>query len=429
MKTITHSLFYSLLTILFFSCKGKDPIIIDPKTPFEIVFDNKFSIIQNQYAAFLSDKDGKTFAFRWLKGQDTTHLTIGDWDAALPKPDLTLIKINKIESSFGVDSFLFVQTFTGVKDGTSLLLDQKEYLQTTFLNFTLTGATSLDTIIVPDGLTFTKPSNLNNFTGVYRVQHTGKIWFRLRVNGEGFWRYMYFDNVQTDQLTAELPISLLPHQESPKGIALPYITNWKYRVDGIIDTSRNEYLALGDLSRAPGGATFSFSELKVFEPIPFDPIPTPPFYTSYRIKFSGINVDGNGYHLDDYFTSIPAVLPQPNFGIEPGFLSDNRLVACKTTGTYDAMVFIRKKEGNPSVTWETYHPPTANIEYRLPDIPTQIATTYPDLSQYNFNQQVNGRAESYIRKNGYEEVIQTIFKDIDPFWRTKAGYLGLEKVL
>jgi hypothetical protein len=429
MKFLQSFIFYLSLALFFFSCKEKDPIIIDPKTPFQIVFDNKYSIIENRYAAFLSDQDGKTLAFRWLNGEDTTQLTIEDWDAALPQPDLTLIKIQKIQSSINVDSSLFVQTFTKINNGTSILLDQKEYERTTFLNFTLTGVNSVDTIIVPDGLTFAKPSDLNNFTGVYRVQHTGKIWFRLRVNGEDFWRYMFFDNVQTDQLTAELPIALLPHQESPKTIALPYITNWKFRVDGIIDTSSNEYLALGDLSRAPGGASFSFSELKVFEPIPFDPIPNPPFYTGYRIKFSGINVDGNGYHIDDYFASIPSTLQQPTFGIEPGIFSDNRLVACKTTGNFDAMVFIRKKEGNPSITWETYHQPTANIEYRLPDIPLQISTTYPDLSQYNFNQQVNGRAESYTRKNGYEEVIQSIFKDIDPFWRTKAGYLGLEKVL
>jgi hypothetical protein len=429
MKTVTYTLFSFFFLFIISSCKENEPIIIDPKTPFQVVFDNKFSIIENRYAAFLSDKDGKTLAFRWLNGEDTTQLTIGDWGATLPQPDLTLIRIQKIVSSVGVDSSLYVQTFTGIKNGTSLLLDQKEYERTTFLNFTLTGVTSVDTIIVPDGLTFSKPSNLNNFTGVYRVQHTGKIWFRLRVNGEDFWRYMFFDNVQADQLTAELPIALLPHQEKPKTIALPYITNWKFRVDGILDTSRNEYLALGDLSRAPGGASFSFSELKVFEPIPFDPIPNPPFYSGYRIKFSGINVDGNGYHLDDYFTSIPSTLPQPTFSIEPGIFSDNRLVACKTTGTFDAMVFIRKKEGNTSITWETFHHPMANIEYRLPDIPLQIATTYPDLSQYNFNQQVNGRAESYTRKNGYEEVIQSIFRDIDPFWRTKAGYLGLEKVL
>jgi hypothetical protein len=422
--------FIVLFGFLFFSaCKEKEPIVIDTTTPFNVVFKNDYSIISNRYAAFLSDIDGKTLAFTWLKGEDSTHLTIPDWDESLPQPDLTLIRIQKIEASGSVDSSLYVQTFTAVKNGKTLILDQIEYEKTTFLTFTLTGITSLDTIIVPDGLTFSKPSTLNNFTGVYRVQHTGKIWLRLRVNGEGFWRYMYFDNVNDAQLTATLPIALLPHQYDPKPITLPYITNWRYRVDGVIDTANNKYLALGDLSRAPGGTTFSFSELNVYEPIPFDPIPNPLAYNAYRIKFSGINSDGNGYHLDDFFNAIPANLPQPNFEITPGFLSDNRLVSCKTTGQFDVMVFNRKKEGNPSILWETFHAPSNSIDYRLPDIPTQIANIYPDLTNYNFGQKVNARADSYARKEGYEAVLETIFTNIDPFWKAKASYIGLEKVL
>jgi hypothetical protein len=424
-------LFFLVLYLAFslLSCVKNDPIIEPAQAPFKIIFDNKYSILEGRYAAFLSDKDGKTLAFSWLKGTDSTHLTISDWDASLPLPDLTMIRVLKTDASAGSDSSLNVQTFTNVKNGTQILLDQKTVDRTTFLTFTLTGVTSVDTIIVPDGLTFAKPSNLNNFTGVYRVQHSGKIWFRLKINGEGFWRYMVFQDVQNDQLTATIPTDLLPHQNDPKIINLPYITNWKFRVDGVIDTARNEYLALGDLSRAPGGATFSFSDLNVYEPIPFDPIPNPLPYSGYRIKISGINVDGIGYQSDDYYSTIPNTLPQPNFNIEQGALSDNRLVACKTTGDFDTMVFSRKHTGNPSILWETYHAPATAIDYRLPDIPTQIMNIYPDLSNYNFGQQVTGRAEAYTRKTGYEAVIQTIFTDIDPFWGAKAGYLALEKVL
>lgn len=77
---------------------------------------------------------------------------------------------------------------------------------------------------MPDGLTFARPQPSNNFSGFYRVVHTGKIWLRLKVNGEPNWRYMFFDNISGEALAATADVTLLPAMlTAPKNITLPLI--------------------------------------------------------------------------------------------------------------------------------------------------------------------------------------------------------------
>ncbi|HRI59034.1 MAG TPA: hypothetical protein PK228_04915 [Saprospiraceae bacterium] len=421
------------LVMLVFTCceKNTDPVPAD--TSFHITVNNEISPLDGRFGVFLSDTDGKILIYQEVPGGDTARLELPDTQSG-DRFDCTVVKITTLEApGSGIkDTSLFLTTYTGLKSGEKVNLRELNYFHVTDLFVTFTGVTSVDTIIVPDGLTFVRPQASNNFTGQYRVLHTGKIWLRVRVNGQPVWRFIVFNDVSGSTYTTTTDANLLlPIFAAPTNITLPFTAAWQYKVDGLVDTAALKFIAMGDLLRAPGGAIPVFDNVDIFEPVSNDVFnPGPKIYNGFRVRVDGSDNSPGGYtYFSDFFyTDIPTSLPEPAFDLSPTVLSDNRLVATQCTGNFDVLVFARNRAGTPNITWEVYTTPSNSIvSYRLPDVPETLGNQFPALKNYDFGGQVRARAESY-QKLDYESAIRNKLLNADPIWQAKAGYLGREEV-
>ena len=407
------------------SCE-KEPVVKPPADAmFEVYVENDFNELQATYAVFLTDGDGKLRAFRWLPGSDTARVQVPGVRTT-DRLDCTVVKLVTFEAqgSGVTDTSLTIRTYTRLASGESIHLRTLNYQQAIDLRVTFTNLTSLDTIIVPDGLAFIRPQQNNNFSGVYRVLHTGNMWLRLKVNGEPNWRYLSFNNLAGTALDVTADVMLLPVMLAPpKIITMPFTAPWQYNVEGVVDTASRQLFALGDLLRAPGGAIPVFGELQVYEP-------KVQIYNGYRIAATGTsNVPGGyTYSSDGFYASIPGSLPEPAFDLQPTTAASDRFVAVKCLGSFDLLVLGRARSGNPSIRWEVLTRPTNGIvTYRLPDVPAELGQRFFALKNYDFGNTVVARAENYERLD-YEAVIRQLLRNDDPLWRAKAGYLGREEV-
>jgi hypothetical protein len=212
----------------------------------------------------------------------------------------------------------------------------------------------------------------------------------------------------------------------------PFTAAWKYKVDGVVDLATLQFLPLGDLRRAPGGAEKILSSLDVFEPIAngdFMPEPLP--YSSFRVQASGISDAGYIYYTDDLYTQLPSQLSAPAFDLEPTFLSDNRSVAVRCVGDFDLLSFTRNyNSAELNISWEVVTKPAngAILSYRLPDVPKDLSQAYIPLGLYQFGNLVAVRAENYSRLDGYNAVLQQRLQNSDPLWQAKGGYTGREEL-
>lgn len=416
----------ALFLLFVFSCKKEEPGPNQPSTAFTIVLDNEFNELQARYAAFLSDEEGRVRAFRWLPGLDTTHLSV-PYVNATDRFDCTVVKITNINApgSGVVDTSIVLTTYAELSDGQTVHLRQPEFRQSLDLIVQFTNINSLDSIIVPDGLTFARPQAANSFTGQYRILHTGKVWLRLLINGETTWRYMFFDNVSGPTQGATIDATILPKLfNSPtRYIALPFTSPWQYKVEGIVDTAAGKFMPLGDLLRAPGGAVPVFGELAVFEP------EVKP-YAGYRLQFHGV-AEGSapGYAIDGYFPALPPALPLPGFDIESAAPANTRYAAARCTGDFDVLAFTRTRAGLPGLRWEAFIRPATGggaVAYRLPDLPDEIAALSFPLKIYDFDPAVNVRAEAYDFLD-YEGVLRNLLHNDDPYWQAKGNFLARER--
>ncbi len=413
--------------LLFFSACQKEPVIktTPADTSFEVNIDNEFNELQAKYAVFLSDGEGKVRAFRWLPGSDTVHLQ-APGIAATDHLDCTIVKLITTEATGSgiTDTTLNVRTYANLRSGQNIHLRMPTYQQVTNLSITFTNLTSLDTIIVPDGLGFAVPQPSNNFSGFYRVFHTGKIWVRVKVNGEPNWRYLLLENIAGEGVAVTTDVTTLPIILSAlKNISMPFTAAWQYKIEGVIDTVSPHLFPLGDLLRTPGGAVAVFSDFNLFEPN-VQP------YNGYRISVTGSNSAPGGYTYasDAFYAAVPGSLPVPSFDLEPTVASSERFVAVKCVGAFDLLVLSRSRTGNPNINWEVLTQPTPGIViYRLPDVPTELSQRFSALGRYNFSAGVRVRAEQYQRLD-YEDVIQQLLRNDDPLWQAKAGYLSREEV-
>lgn len=430
---ITHAVCGALAVFLFTACE-KDPAFPGPTDPvYKITVNNEFNPLEARLAVFLSNDDGHVLVFKELPNNAGIQVEVPG-SAPDDRFDCTVVKIIVIDApGSGVrDTIINLTTYTGLPSGETINLRNLIYHKTTDLNVTFTGANSVDSIIVADALTFARPLPENNFTGQYRVLHTGKLWLRVLVNGQQMWRFIRFDDINTPTLTTTVDVNLmLPIFAAPKTINLPFTAAWDYKVDGLVDTAALKFLAMGDLLRAPGGPVPVFGSVDIYEPVSndiFDPAPKP--YNGFRVQAKGSDDSPGGYtYFSDFlYANVPANLPLPAFNLEPTTLSDNRLVATQCFGQFDALVFARARTGTPNISWEVYMAPSNGIvSYRLPDVPTTLGSQFPSLKNYDFGGQVRARAESY-EKLDYESAIRQKLLNADPLWQAKAGYLGREEV-
>ncbi len=432
-------IFYLLLAIAGLSaCNKENPIppVTDPNLPYQVVINNEMNELQGRYAVWLSDDIGNLKAFRWIPGNDTAHLEVPGSKAS----DLfqcTIVRIFPFETpGSGLrDTTITLTTYTDLAHGQTINLRNLAYKRTTDLSFFLTGINSFDSIIVADGLTFSRPYSNNNYYGQYQVEHTGRIWFRVLVNNEMLWRYLYFDNVTENTLELnQVDVNLMTiNQVQPTKIVLPFTAPWKYKVDGVVDSASLQFVPLGDLRRAPGGAEQVISTLQVFEPVAnADFMPEPKPYNTFRLQASGNTNDNGGYtfYSDGFYPALPGQLNAPGFDLQPTLLSDNRAVAVRCIGDFDLLAFTRNYTSNPlKINWEVLVKPGNGTiaDHRLPDVPNDLGRMFSPLGNFQFGNIVHVRAENYTRLFSYDAVILKRLQNSDPLWQAKAGYTGREE--
>jgi hypothetical protein len=414
-----------------FSCEKAAPEK-DPDPVFELFVQNDYFEIQAKYALFLSNEDGETVAFRWLNGEDTTHIQVPG-SSPNERFDCSILRITTLEApGTGVrDTTLTLQTYTQIASGQQINLRDLYFHQVSTLRFTLTGFNTLDSIVVSDALTLSRPQANNNYFGEYRLNNTGRCWMRVLINGEHFWRFLTFSNVGplVDAHTidaSQLLLLLAP----PLPMEFPFVSTWQYKLDGVVDTAQYRFFPLSQHVRAPGGAVPVFNTEQVFEPVNNDLFePNRPYTDLFRLQTYGPQGTTNGYayYSDGFYSSVPATLPEPTFDLLPTTLANNRAVAVTCSGDFDVLNFARSRIGAPNINWEvTTKPQNGIVLYRLPDVPTELGALFPALKSYDFNSAVRARAENYQQLD-YDGALQQKLLNADPLWQARAGFLGREE--
>jgi len=431
---------FSTLGILFvMACFGactKEPVI-QPPTPelYTLKIDNQFNNVEARLGLFLSDKEGVVRAFRWLNGGDTAQIrvpgsVIGD------RFDGTIVKITNSETpGTGIrDTSVELTTYPQLTHNQTIILRNLSFQQSIRLKVTFEGVTSVDSVIVPDGLTFARPQPGNNFTGEYLTFHSGQLWIRVLLNGEALWRFIYFERADGPTLITTLQSGLMPPIiAKPIKVKLPFPASWSYKVDGVIDTATRRFVPIGDLLRAPGGFVPTIDRLDVFEPNSGDPqVPTPlPYNKGYRVRLESINGIGSGYkyYTDRFYNRLPAEITSPSFSIAPTVLADTRSVGVICTPGFDVLSITRSRTGATRYSWEAFAvPANGSLVHRLPNVPEELAALYPVLKAYQFDKGIRVRAESYDRITTFEAAMKARMLHHDVLWQAKAGYVGVEAV-
>lgn len=426
---IYRAIITGIFFLFIFSCqKNENPDPPEP-SPFEMTVHNDFNFAEAEYAVFLSDEEGLVRAFRWLPGNDTARVSVAD---AQPDEifDCTVVRVTSINvPGTGVfDTTVVLTTYTHRSNGDDIYLRSPDFVQTTDLQVTLTNFNTLDSIVVPDGLTFDHPRAGNNYEGQYRVLHSGRIWLRLLINGETKWRYAMFDPVSSATLSVTVDAAALPQiTAAPAAISLPFFANWNCRIDRVINTGQQQFLAIGGNIAVPGGAAPYFDQLDVYEP-------TNPSTGTYRLRMSGTDVTPGSYTYicDRLMSPIPAILPEPNFDVQQTTVTGPRVIAVKCIGDFDLLSLTRTQNGTTNFRWEALVAPANStggiVTYRLPDVPKDLSGRFPRLKNYeHFGSSVRVRAERYDLYNSYQSVIEKMLLLNDPLWQMKGGYLARER--
>jgi hypothetical protein len=399
--------YHLLLGILFLGLLACEKTTLPPAPApvFELYLNNSFSELNARFGVFVSDQNtGAIRAFRWVPSEDSLVLQVPNSQPS-DRFDCTVIKITTLDApGTGVrDTFLNLTTYTDLGSNETINLRNLYFQQTSSLKFNLTGMNTLDSIVVPDAYAISKPQPANNYTGEYFCYHTGKCWIRILVDGDKFWRFVRFDGItgnaiEANTMDANLFLSIFA---PPLRLNLPFTTNWDYKVDGIVDTSRLEFFPLSAQLRVPGSFTPIIDGVDVIEPVNNELFEPNRPYNGFRIQTRGTEaiVGGYTYISDRFYSQMPATLPLPDFDLQPTILSDNRLVAVQCIGDFDLLSFSRIRSAygiHLHINWEVVTQPRSGIvSYRLPDVPVPLGDLYAPLKKYDFNAGVKARAESY----------------------------------
>ena len=417
------------ITVLFLlgllACEKSIPADPIDSNNYTLILHNEYNLLEAQLAAFVCDAEGTPIGFRWLNAKDSTHLELPNTSTS-DRFDCNLVKMT-ISNAFGFpDTTLEVRSFEQIRSGTEIYLRENFFQQLSNLNLKISGLNSLDSIVVSDGLPFDIPAASNNYEGVYRVLHSGKILVRLLVDGESDWRYTVVDNVQSDTVSLDLQASTMPVLSStPKRMNFPFLDDWDYNVDAVINLSTPELLPLGGLLRQPGGLQPNLSFVDLWD-IPGN-IPS-----QYRIRALGTAPGPNGavYEREALYSDIPQQLEEPLFEIQLAGPVQNDQVEVSSSGVYATIHFIRNFDRQGMhIEWEfVQQAETGNIQNRLPQLPTELSTLFPELGQYQFGNLVRVKGTFFDQNNVYDAALAPQFLNQDPLWRAKAGLLSWEQV-
>ena len=425
-----------LVIFSFFSCEKN----IGPSEPipgFELFVNNTFNELQGRFAVFVSDQNtGEIRTFRWVPGEDTIHLQVPN-SKATDRFDCTVFKVTTITApGTGVrDTFLTLTTYTDLSSSEQINLRDLVFQQTSSLTFNLTGMNTLDSVVVSDAYTISRPQASNNFRGEYFCYHSGMCWLRILVNGDPFWRFVRFDNVnstsiEANTLDAQIFLSILA---PPLKLNFPFFSAWEYKVDGLVDSTTLAFFPLSAPLRAPGSYVPIVNGVNIFEPVNNDVFNPNRPYDGLRIQTRGTEsaIDGYTYLSDHFYSTMPASLPVPDFNLEPTILADKRLIAVQCLGDFDLLAFSRERSDphqHLTISWQVITKPKSGIvSYRLPDVPSVLGDQYIPLKMYDFNAGVRARAESYEAVLSYENIVRNHLRASDVLWQAKAGYLGREE--
>jgi hypothetical protein len=430
----TLRLFVLFSGLAFFIACYKEPQYVPPTPLYTVSVDNKFNAVEARVGAFLSDENGFVKTFKWLPGNDTTQVQVPG-SGVSDRYDCTIVKIviTEASASGGRDTSVELTSYTQLPHGENIVLRNLGFQRSIRFRITFDNVTSVDSVIVPEGLTFVQPRATNNFTGEYLTLHSGQVWVRALLNGDPFWRFIYFERAEGPTLITTLQSDLMPPIiVKPFKVQLPFPASWSYKVEGIIDTAAKRFVPIGDLLRAPGGFVPTFDNLSIYEPNSGDPqVPTPlPYNKGYRVRLESNAPIGATfkYYLDRFYDKLPAEVPTPTFSLAPTVLNDSRSVGVICTPGFDALAITRVKAGSLNFKWESFvQPVTGPLIHRLPDVPEELGILYPGLKRYQFDRGVRVRAESYDRFTFYQAVIKARLENHDPLWQAKAGYLGREE--
>jgi hypothetical protein len=425
--------FFPLVFSLLFlaACDKFEPVPVVTPIDFVLNVQNDLNELQAHFTVVLSDENGDIVAFREIPGDDTARVVVPDVgpDAQF---NCTVAKVVILTApGSGVkDTSITLQTYTNLSSGASIELRNHFYRRQTDVRIQFTQVSTIDSVMVSEGVTIARPQSNNQFSSHYQVYHTGSFWLRVMINGEGKWRFMKFDNIDTDEITASIDATLLPVIfATPKKIQLPYTTAWKYNLEGVMDLNKPQLYPLGDFLRAPGGQIPVYNEITAYEPIMndiFNPEPKP--YTGFRLQLNGVGSSPTGfyYQCDRVFSEIPSNISLPDFDAAVLSISNDRYAAVTCSGDFDVLT-LQFSKGN--VQWEVYLRPntSSTVTYRLPELPAHLSNLTNTLKQYSFGKSILARAESFEQLVGYSAVIDRYMKNDDPLWRAKADYTAKGK--
>lgn len=432
-KPIPFILFL-LTCFVVFSCDPEKNNGLDPEALYEVAIFNHYNALDGEVMAYLSDKDGKILVSQLVPAEDSAVLKVPG-SSVTDQYDLTVFRQTQFEApGSGVrDTTLKLSTYTGTPHGAMVHVRDLEFRRAVSLTIKFNNLTSLDSIQIPDAITFIRPQANNQFTGQYNVVHTGQFLLRVKINGEQFWRFLLFENINSTATAVNIDASLLTTIfAKPTKMTMPFSAPWAYQVDGIIDTAGRKFLAMGVPQVMPGNAIPVFSRLSFLQPVnneDFEPTPRP--YSGFRLQLRGLGPSPTDFFYlhDAFYDTLPDALILPPFSLSKVNVVNPRFLAASSTGNFDVLVMTRKRSGTLNLEWEVHLPGKVGISsYLLPDVPEALASRFPFLRQYAFDAPMTARAEAFASPKGYEAVLRKRFDNHDPFWMAKWNYFGIERV-
>lgn len=412
----------AIIGIILATSACKKPWNRLPRPPYTVTIDNSYNTLQAQYGAFIHDESGKVALFSWLKGEDTTNLTIPFSD--FTNYNCTIVKISVIQSGISQDTTIELNTYHQIEDHSTIFLrETASFNSSTELKIQLTGINSLDSIVIPNSRTIIQPQASNTFFGHYQVQHNGDFWIRAKFDGDPTWKYRLFKNYSSGDISLTLtPAQFAEPSTPPKQITLPFNARWNYQIMGESINSEEQWM--------PFDQNIGQSNIPIANTIELVRPDNEP-YSRYRILLKSAQNVNNGtvFHFDQIVNTIPESITPANFNVTPFQINDFRNITIECSGDFDMLTVKRTSPSPPYVRWTSYLPSVLNQNtiHQLPEIPDEVTRLAPALKNYNLGYTISVTGELFDNLSGFEEAQNKLLLNDNPYWKAAAGTTGIER--